>query len=922
MADDTTGGDKHGALDEAADAVKKVAKQVAKVVKKAAAKAPAAKPSAAKKAAAKAATKTAAKKAADSKPKAQSPKPRAAKRPSSPITESMETASDRPVTFDDVRDAYAAVQARASGAAVPPPLDPSRVGRRASSRGGRRTGDTLPPVAIPAHLVEAPITTPIDGDSPVTARDVRRVYRESLERARRPSKIVSRPAPPMDATQRGLVLAGLHNGPHGVLGAHPAEVDGESGVVVRGHQPNARRAEVVVGNDAPVALFDERDGLFGAFLPGVGLPLEYRLRFQFEDDAVWERDDPYRFLPTIGEMDLHLFNEGTHRRLWTKLGAHPMTHQGVEGTAFAVWAPNARRVSVVGDFCGWDGRVYPMRNMGHSGVWELFVPEIGHGALYKYELVTQDGALRVKTDPFAFKMEQSPGTASIVQRDGGYAWSDEEWMSRRATHDHLREPMLIYEVHLGSWARVPEEGNRPLSYREIAPRLAAHVSELGFTHVELMPVMEHPFYGSWGYQVSGYYAPTSRYGTPDDFRYFVDVMHQHGIGVILDWVPAHFPKDDYALRRFDGTALYEHEDPRLGEHPDWGTLIFNYGRNEVRNFLVANALYWLQEFHADGLRVDAVASMLYLDYSRKAGEWMRNRFGGRENLDAIDFFRQMNDTIHADAPGCVTIAEESTAWPGVTKPANEGGLGFTFKWNMGWMHDTLSYFEKDPVYRRHHQDQLTFAMIYEYSERFIMPISHDEVVHLKGSLLEKMPGDEWQKFANLRVLLGYQYTRPGKVLLFQGMELAPWNEWNHDTSLDWHLMEDPQRQGLCRFLTQLGAIYRERPALWRHDHEWRGFSWIDADDRDNSVLSYARWDGDRHVVVAMNLTPVPRDHYRIGAPAAGTYAELLSSDAEEFGGSGFPTKARVETEAAPFHGYPQSMVLALPPLSIVVLAPA
>ena len=854
------------------------------------------------------------------KPKAQSPEPRADA--VEPISEGDETASDRPVTSADVHGAYAAVQARALQGGRPP-VDPTRSDRRAEARGGRRAADAgSAGVLVPAHLVEAPITTPTATSRPVTERDVRRAYRSVLDRARRPSPLVSRAAPPMDTTQRGLLLAGLHNGPHGVLGAHPAEVDGEMGVTVRAYQPNARRAELVVGHDAPVPLHDERDGLFAAFFPGVTLPFEYRLRFHFENDAVWERDDPYRFLPTIGDVDLHLFNEGTHRQLWTKLGAHPMTHQGIRGTGFAVWAPNARRVSVVGSFCGWDGRVYPMRNMGQSGVWEIFLPEIGHGALYKFELITAEGALRIKTDPFAFKMEQTPGTASIVQETGTYEWGDDAWMRRRASHDHVREPMLIYEVHLGSWARAPEEGNRPLSYREIAPRLAEHVRSLGFTHIELMPVMEHPFYGSWGYQVSGYYAPTSRYGTPDDFRYFVDVMHQHGLGVILDWVPAHFPKDDYALRRFDGTALYEHEDPRLGEHPDWGTLIFNYGRNEVRNFLVANALYWLQEFHTDGLRVDAVASMLYLDYSRKAGEWMRNRFGGRENLDAIDFFRQLNDTIHAEAPGCITIAEESTAWPGVTKPANEGGLGFTFKWNMGWMHDTLSYFSKDPVYRRHHQDLLTFAMIYEYSERFIMPVSHDEVVHLKGSMLEKMPGDEWQRLANLRVLLAYQYTRPGKTLLFMGTELAPWSEWNHDASLDWHLLADPRRQALGRYMARLGALYREHSPLWRHDHEWRGFSWIDADDKDNSVLSYVRWDGDRHVIVAMNLTPVPRDHYRIGAPSAGAYTELLSSDAEEWGGSGYQTRGRVQTESTPFHGYPESMVLTLPPLSVVVLAPA
>ena len=485
----------------------------------------------------------------------------------------------------------------------------------------------------------------------------------------------------------------------------------------------------------------------------------------------------------------------------------------------------------------------------------------------------------------------------------------------------LHEPVLIYEVHLGSWARVPEEGNRPLSYREIAPRLAEHVTRLGFTHVEMLPVMEHPFYGSWGYQVSGYFAPTSRYGTPDDFRFLVDTLHQHGIGVILDWVPAHFPKDDYALRRFDGTALFEHADPRLGEHPDWGTLIVNYGRNEVRNFLVANALYWLEEFHADGLRVDAVASMLYLDYSRKAGEWMRNRFGGRENLEAIEFLKQFNETIRTEAPGCFTVAEESTAWPNVTKPANEGGLGFTFKWNMGWMHDTLEYFEKDPLYRFHHHDQLTFAMMYEYSEHFIMPLSHDEVVHLKGSLYAKMPGDHWQKLANLRLLLAYMVTRPGKKLLFMGMEFAAPTEWNHDRSLDWHLLHEPDRAAFAGFVGRLGHVYRDHSAFWRDDPSWEGFCWVDVADRANSVISYVRRDGDRHAVVVLNLTPMPREHYRVGVPESGTYMKLLSSDDRQWGGSGSGEFEYVETQPSSFHGYPQSVSLTLPPLGAVVIGP-
>src|SRR4051812_20971319 len=730
-----------------------------------------------------------------------------------------------------------------------------------------------------------------------------------------------------NANDLGRLLAGEYAQPHDILGAHAMSGGSENGVVIRALMPNASAVEAVLEDGRVVPLDVTVSGLanlYCGFIAGATLPLRYRLRFHFPDGASWERDDAYRFLPTLGDIDLHLFGEGTHRRLWEKLGAHVRTMDGVEGVSFAVWAPNARRVSVVGDFCGWDGRIFPMRSMGASGVYELFVPEIKPGALYKYEMVTHEGMIRVKTDPFAFKLEQPPGTASIVQAEGDYAWSDTDWMNRRAAKGHwdvLHEPVLIYEVHLGSWARVPEEGNRPLSYREIAPRLAEHVSKLGFTHVELLPVMEHPFYGSWGYQVSGYFAPTSRFGTPDDFRFLVDTLHQHGIGVILDWVPAHFPKDDYALRRFDGSALFEHEDPRLGEHPDWGTLIFNYGRNEVRNFLVSNALFWLEEFHADGLRVDAVASMLYLDYSRKAGEWMRNRFGGRENLEAIEFLKQFNETIRAETPGCFTVAEESTAWPNVTKPANEGGLGFTFKWNMGWMHDTLEYFAKDPIYRGHHHDQLTFAMMYEYSEHFIMPLSHDEVVHLKGSLYKKMPGDHWQKLANLRLLLTYMLTRPGKKLLFMGMELATPNEWNHDRSLDWHMLNEPDRGSFTNFVGKLGHLYRRESAFWRDDPSWEGFCWVDVADRVNSVISYVRRDGDRHAVVVLNLTPVPREYYRIGVPDSGTYVKLLSSDDHEWGGSGYGGFEMVQTDPSPFHGYPQSVTLTLPPLGAIVIGP-
>ena len=722
-------------------------------------------------------------------------------------------------------------------------------------------------------------------------------------------------------SELALLLANEHLDPHSILGVHPATMGNSAGLIARVMHPDATSADLILlpGRER-MALEPIATGVFAGFLTGGTLPLQYRVEFHF-GDGLWERGDPYRFLPTAGDVDLHLFNEGTHRRLWQMLGAHPRVIDGVEGVSFAVWAPNARRVSVVGSFCEWDGRLLPMRALGASGVFELFVPDVKPGALYKFEILTLEREVRLKTDPFASAMQLSPETASVVVSKGSYQWTDEQWMRDRPHREPEREPMLIYEAHLGSWARVPEENDRWLTYREIAPRLVEHVKQLGFTHIELLPVSEHPFTGSWGYQVSGYFAPTARFGTPDDFRYFVDCCHTAGIGVILDWVPAHFPKDDFALRRFDGTALFEHEDPRLGEHPDWGTLIFNYGRNEVRNFLIANALYWLEEFHIDGLRVDAVASMLYLDYSRKPGEWLRNRLGGRENLDAIDFLKSLNETIRVTQPGCMMIAEESTSWPGVTHSVHDGGLGFTFKWNMGWMHDTLEYFAIDPLYRRHHQDRLTFAMMYEYSERFIMPISHDEVVHLKKALVEKMPGDQWQKFANLRLLLAYQYTRPGKKLMFMGTEVAPWREWNHDISLDWHLGDEPMRAGLRGFMEELGCLYRELPALWRHDASPEGFSWIDVSDREHSVISYVRRDGADHVIIVLNLTPVPQSHYRIGVPAAGQYVERLSSDSQAFGGSLFETRKVVHADPVPFHGYPQSVSLHLPPLGALILVP-
>jgi 1,4-alpha-glucan branching enzyme len=724
------------------------------------------------------------------------------------------------------------------------------------------------------------------------------------------------PPVPSDAAQRLVRGESMH--PHDVLGAHAATVDGVQGVVVRAFLPHAAAVSVLVGEHEVVM---ERDatGLFAAFLSDRRVPLRYRLVVTAGEGERITIDDPYRFLPTVGEVDLHLFNEGRHLRLWEKLGSHPMVVDGVAGTAFAVWAPNAERVSVIGTFNRWDGRAHTMRMLGTSGVFELFVPGVGAEALYKYEIRTRTGATRVKTDPYAHKLEQAPGFASIVQDRSGYVWGDGSWLAQRAESEPLREPMLVYEVHLGSWLR--GDDGRVLSYGEIAPRLAEHVRRMGFTHVELLPVQEHPFGGSWGYQVGGYFAPTSRFGTPDDFRHLVDTLHQAGIGVLLDWVPAHFPKDDWALRRFDGTACYEHEDPRLGDHPEWGTHIFNYARHEVRNFLVANALYWIEEFHIDGLRVDAVASMLYLDYGREAGQWLRNRHGGRENLDAVGFLKQLNHAVQSLHPGVITVAEESTAWPKVTAPISEGGLGFTFKWNMGWMHDTLDYFRVDPFFRKGAHDKMTFAMWYEYSERFVNPLSHDEVVHLKKSLLEKMPGDVWQKLANVRALMGYSVTRPGKSLFFMGMELGTHHEWNHDASLEWHLLEDPRRRGLLEYVCALGALYRQLPCLWRGDHEPNGYRWIDVADREQSVFSYARFDGLEHAVVVLNLTPVPRADYRLGAPARTGYRVALNSDAPEFGGSGYAATVSACSDAVPYHGFEQSFTVSLPPLSMLVLVP-
>ena len=617
----------------------------------------------------------------------------------------------------------------------------------------------------------------------------------------------------------------------------------------------------------------------------------------------------------LGELDLHLFGEGRHERIYEKLGAHLITHEGQHGVAFAVWAPNAKSVTVVGNFNEWNGAKHKMRLLGSSGVWELFVPGLGAGELYKYEI--KHGRRKfLKADPYAFMMQVPPETSSITFKPN-YKFRDRAWMTRRKKRRAWREPLSIYEVHFGSWRRIPAEDNRPLTYREMAPLLADYAVENRFTHVEFLPLKEHPYGPSWGYQVSAYYAATSRYGTPDDLRFLIDHLHQSGVGVIMDWVPAHFPKDAFALARFDGTALYEHLDPRRGEHPDWGTYIFNYGRNEVRNFLIANALFWLREFHLDGLRVDAVASMLYLDYSRNEGEWVPNEFGGRENLEAIGFIKELNEVTHRECPGTLMIAEESTAWPAVSHPVYAGGLGFDFKWNMGWMHDTLKYFQTDPLFRGGNHHALTFGLLYAWSENFILPFSHDEVVHMKGSLLNKMPGDEWQKFANLRALYAHMWAHPGKKLLFMGGEFGQWREWTETESLDWHLLESPAHQGVQMLIQDLNRLYRKHGELWEGDSDSSGFQWVEVDNAAENVLAFRRIapSTGKEVICVSNFSPVVREGHRLGLPRAGTYKQLLNTDHEKYCGGGFGVVKSIKAEKVPSHGLEYSALITLPPLA-------
>jgi 1,4-alpha-glucan branching enzyme len=629
-------------------------------------------------------------------------------------------------------------------------------------------------------------------------------------------------------------------------------------------------------------------------------------------------------LTALSNDDLFLFNEGSHYGLYDKLGAHRLTVDGVAGTRFAVWAPNARQVSVTGEFNAWDKSSHPLCPKGQSGIWEGFIPGVAKGAIYKYYIVSHHRGYRVeKADPFAFRAETPPRTASVVW-GLDYSWGDQMWMETRRARNALDAPISIYEVHLGSWRRVPEEGNRYLTYRELAPRLAEYMKQVGFTHVEFLPVMEHPFYGSWGYQTTGYFAPTSRYGTPEDFMYLVDYLHQHDIGVILDWVPSHFPNDEHGLGYFDGTHLYEHGDPRQGIHPDWNSFIFNYGRHEVRSFLLSSALFWLDKYHIDGLRIDAVASMLYLDYGRKEGEWIPNQYGGRENLDAITFLRRLNEVIYREKPDVQTIAEESTAWPMVSRPTYIGGLGFGLKWDMGWMHDTLDYIAKDPIYRKYHHKDLTFRLLYAFFENFVLPLSHDEVTHGKGSLLGKMPGDDRQKFANLRALLAYMYAQPGKKLLFMGGEIGQWREWVHDESLEWHVLQYLPHSGLQQWVSDLNRLYRGQPALYQLEFDQAGFEWIDCNDVEGSTISLLRKGraGDDVIAVVCNFTPVTRFNYRVGVPQAGFWRELLNSDAQEYGGSGQGNQGGVEASSTPVHGRPYSLTITLPPLAAVFFKPS
>lgn len=719
-----------------------------------------------------------------------------------------------------------------------------------------------------------------------------------------------------------------HFDPYTVLGIHKVRYKNKECVAVRAFMPQAKHAFVLREfddghiEDFPMLRVHE-EGFFEYVFEETSEPFPYKLRRETFAGEVHSFYDSYAYLPQLTDFDLHLFGEGNHYRIYDKLGAHYREVNGVGGIEFAVWAPNARSVSVIGSFNDWDRRRHAMRVLGSSGVWEIFIPGIGAGEIYKFEIKTRDGHVLAKADPFGNAMEERPRTASITHPPQDFPWSDAAWIQRRRDGDPLHGPVAIYEMHAGSWKKKinPDTGiAEPLGYRELADDLVPYLQENGYTHIEFLPLMEHPFDGSWGYQVAGYYAPTSRYGSPEDLMYMIDRCHEAGIGVILDWVPAHFPKDSHALGWFDGSHLFEHADPRKGEHMDWGTLIFNFGRNEVRNFLIANALYWLERFHIDGLRIDAVASMLYLDYSRNEGEWIPNEFGGRENLEAIDFLRQLNYAVHSYHPGVMVMAEESTAFTGVTHDVDVNGLGFDLKWNMGWMNDTLEYFEKDSIFRKYHHNNLTFSLLYAFTERFLLPISHDEVVHGKKSLISKMPGDYWQKFANMRLFMGYQYGHPGKKLLFMGQEFGQWDEWNHDGQLDWKLLEFDAHRQLLAWVRDLNRLYRGEPAMYEDDFSWEGFQWIEHEDADRCILVFERIarNKEERLVFLCNFTPSVHRHYRIGVSRPGRYRELLNSDAEFYGGSGVGNGGEVASEETPMHGRDCSLDLTVPPLGVLV----
>jgi 1,4-alpha-glucan branching enzyme len=750
--------------------------------------------------------------------------------------------------------------------------------------------------------------------------------------AKQPAASIASGDPRLDA-QIDAVLAARHADPFALLGPHPTE----GNWAVRFFLPWAAKASIALrppaieGATLPPAKVTDAvklrpEGFFEATWPSnqsaPPAPGSYKIQGRTHTGDSFEIFDPYAFPVVLSEFDLYLMGEGRHYDTYEKLGAHVITLEGVRGVQFAVWAPSAKRVSVAGDFNRWDGRVHPMRARGSSGLWEIFIPELTEGAIYKYEIVGPHGnILPLKADPYAFRSELRPNTGSVVARLDHHKWTDADWISERALKNSFESPISIYEVHLGSWRHVPEDHDRWLNYRELGDQLIPYVKELGYTHIELLPIMEHPFDGSWGYQTLGYFAVTSRYGTPAEFMEFVDRCHQAGIGVILDWTPAHFPRDTHGLAQFDGTHLYEHSDPRQGAHPDWGTLVYNYGRNEVQNYLISNALFWLDKYHIDGLRVDAVASMLYLDYSRKAGEWIPNQFGGRENLHAIDFLKRMNEVAHGKFPGVLTIAEESTSWPAVSRPTYLGGLGFSFKWNMGWMNDTLKYFCHDPVHRKYEHNKLTFSLLYAFTENFLLPFSHDEVVHGKNSLLHKMPGDMWQQFANLRLLYAYQYAHPGKKLLFMGQELAQRHEWSEAHSLDWHLLQHDSHRGIQHLIRDLNRLYAAEPALHQVDFDWHGFDWIDANDADNSVLTFIRRGKNIEdlIVAVLNATPVVREGYRLGVPNPGLYREIMNTDAAHYGGSNVGNMGGQQASDQPVQGRPYSLVLTLPPLAAIYL---